>query len=98
MLKHLMPGTVVAVLVLAGALLASIGCEGNEPSPGPTAEETREGLPLEFLRMVEVWELLEREHIGRRKPGREGAERRGHQGDAGGPGRPVRGLPERGPV
>ena len=63
MLKHLMPGTVVAVLVLAGALLASIGCEGNEPSPGPTAEETREGLPLEFLRMVEVWELLEREHI-----------------------------------
>ena len=63
MLKHFMPGTVVAVLVLAGALLASIGCEGNEPIPGPTAEETREGLPAEFLRMVEVWELLEREHI-----------------------------------
>ena len=63
MLKHLMPGTAIAVLVLAGALLAAIACEGNEPSPGPTAEETREGLPVEFLRMVEVWELLEREHI-----------------------------------
>ena len=66
MLKHLMPGTVVAVLVLAGALLASIGCDGSNPSPAPTtaeAEETREGLPAEFLRMVEVWELLEREHI-----------------------------------
>ena len=68
MLKHLMPGAVVAVLVLAGALLASIGCEGSNPSPAPTtseteAEETREGLPVEFLRMVEVWELLEREHI-----------------------------------
>ena len=63
MLKHLMPGTAIAVLVLAGVLLAPIGCEGNEPSPGPTAEETREGLPVEFLRMVEVWELLEREHI-----------------------------------
>ena len=63
MLKHLMPGTAIAVLVLVWALLAPIGCEASEPSPGPTAEETREGLPLEFLRMVEVWELLEREHI-----------------------------------
>ncbi len=63
MLNRLMPGTVVAVLALAGALFVSIGCEESGPSPAPTAEETREGLPVEFLRMVEVWELLEREHI-----------------------------------
>lgn len=44
-------------VLLAGA------CGSSNPAKESAAETTIEGLPAEFQRMAEVWELLQREHI-----------------------------------
>ena len=65
MANVLMQRALFVVLVLAAALLASVGCTGSAPTgtEEPPTDEALEPLPAEFQRMVEVWRLLEREHI-----------------------------------
>ncbi len=76
MTKLLIYRQVFCALVLAAALFVLAGCAGNDPSELPATDEARtplaaeqqrdealEPLPEEFQRMVEVWRLLEREHV-----------------------------------
>lgn len=61
--------TVALLLCLGTAALACTGDaapepEENDPNGGTTLEGTSiEGMPPEFAKLVEVWELMEREHI-----------------------------------
>ncbi len=57
------------LLCLVATALACTGDAAPEPQEGSTVENTAiegtavEGLPPEFAKLVEVWELMEREHI-----------------------------------
>ena len=62
-------GILALLLCLGITALACTGnaapeTEENDPVGGATVEGTSiEGMPLEFAKLVEVWELMEREHI-----------------------------------
>ncbi len=65
MANVLMQRALFSVLVLTAALLAFASCTGSGPTgtEEPPTDEALDPLPAEFQRMVEVWRLLEREHI-----------------------------------
>ncbi len=56
------------VLVMAAVGLLAVACGSNSPGPADSVSaapepEAIEGLPPEFARLAEVWEILQREHI-----------------------------------
>ena len=52
------------MLLSVSLLVVTVGCGGDSGSE-PPSETAIEGLPPQFQRMVEVWELLKREHLDR---------------------------------
>ena len=65
MRRHIPLVPVLVLVICAG--VAGTGCFGADDSSGEEAEaaepQTLEGLPPEFAKLAEVWEILEREHI-----------------------------------
>ena len=53
--------TSLLVLVSLSVFVVTAGCGGGETSASETSVD---GLPPQFQRVAEVWEILEREHIG----------------------------------
>lgn len=62
MIKSSIPRIWLFLLVLGSVALVGVACATNSSS-GNTESVTIEGLPPEFSRLAEVWELLQREHI-----------------------------------
>ncbi|MDA1128546.1 MAG: S41 family peptidase [Chloroflexi bacterium] len=54
------PTRFIVVAALAAMLLVAAACSGSDNSGGDTSVE---GLPPEFQRLSEVWELMKQEHI-----------------------------------
>ena len=52
-----------AILVLATSLVLVAACAVQQSGSGEESVSTIEGLPPEFERLLEVWELLEGEHV-----------------------------------
>ena len=50
-------------LISAIVLFVAVGCNGDGSNKTSASENAVEGLPTEFQRLSEVWELLQREHI-----------------------------------
>lgn len=65
MRRHILFISVLALMICAG--VAGIGCFGLDETSEDETEaaepQTIDGLPPEFAKLVEVWEILEREHI-----------------------------------
>lgn len=63
--RHLLLISLLVLVMCAG--VAGIGCFGMGETGGDEAEapepQTIDGLPPEFAKLAEVWEILEREHI-----------------------------------
>jgi carboxyl-terminal processing protease len=55
-------GWILSCVVLAASALA-LGCAVDTTAGGDEVDPALEGLPAEFNRLAEVWQLLEREHI-----------------------------------
>ena len=63
MTRTRLPLRFITVAVISVVLLVAAACSGGDSGPGETT--TIEGLPPEFQRLSEVWELLNREAIDR---------------------------------
>ena len=65
MRRHILILPVLAFVMCAG--VAGLGCFGMDETGGDETEaaepQTIDGLPPEFAKLAEVWEILEREHI-----------------------------------
>ena len=63
--RHILIIPVLAFVMCAG--VAGLGCLGMDENGGDETEaaesQTIDGLPPEFAKLAEVWEILEREHI-----------------------------------
>lgn len=55
-------GVLAAVAVMA-TLVAIVACGSSSASNTPSEDQALDGLPTEFQRMAEVWDLLTRQHI-----------------------------------
>ena len=70
---------VFLIVVCAAGIAAACVTVSDSKEP-----ETVEGLPPEFDRLAEVWELLQQEHIAGSEPGPGDRQRRRHPRNAGG--------------